>query len=160
MVPTVWEEGVEREVCTLNLSLHDLVPHPRRVEIDFAGQRVVAEVEQAAGPQADMRARENGAKVVLEQQPIKGAILLTAKRLDADLYRLCIQIENTTPGTGRSPVCTMLFCCTLPPPPTRFYRWSMARSSHYLIRPQHCFLRPRPVAIFLHGRAGGRRGGE
>ncbi len=100
VVPTVWEEGVEREVCALNLSLHDLVAHPRRVEIDFAGQRVVAEVEQAAGPQADMRARENGAKVVLEQQPIKGAILLTAKRLDADLYRLCIQIENTTPGTG------------------------------------------------------------
>lgn len=77
-VPTVWEEGVEREVSVLNLALHDLIAQPRRVEIAFAGDQTVERV----------------------QQPIQGAFLLRAQRVDNTIFKLSIVIENTTPGTS------------------------------------------------------------
>jgi hypothetical protein len=76
------EEGIEREVSGAGLSLHDLVAHPRTIEITFPGQRIT---EHAT---------------VLEQRPIVGSIQLSAEKVDEGLFKLRVQIENATPDTG------------------------------------------------------------
>jgi hypothetical protein len=85
-VPESWEEGVEREISVLNLSLNELVAHAQRIAIDFPGNRIVEQIEHK--------------EIVREQQPISGAILLSATRLENNIYKLRIQIENSTPETG------------------------------------------------------------
>jgi hydrogenase maturation protease len=93
-IPDAWEEGVEREVCVQNISLRELVAHPRLVEIAFPGRRLVEQ---------DIRQNEVhglAAEIVREQQPITGAIVLTAEHIETKLFKLRIQIENRTPETG------------------------------------------------------------
>lgn len=84
-----WEEGVEREVNALDLSLRDLVAHPRLVEIEFRGGRME---EDPADAQA--------ATIVREQQSLVGVVVIAAEPVSTDLFKLSVQIENRTPGTG------------------------------------------------------------
>ncbi len=63
-----WEEGVEREVNILNLSLSDLLDHPRIVEIEFPGRRIEEDPI------------DTSAAVVREQQALVGAALIAAER--------------------------------------------------------------------------------
>jgi hypothetical protein len=83
-----WEEGVEREVIAENLSLHDLISSPRHVPISFPAARMVE-------PSTDGSATE----IVREQQAISGMVIISAKPVDANLFKLNIQISNTTPKT-------------------------------------------------------------
>jgi hydrogenase maturation protease len=76
------EEGIEREVLLTDLSLKTLSREPSIVKIAFPGQRIVD------GP------------VERVQRPIEGIVRLFAERVDAGLYKLCVQIENTTPETA------------------------------------------------------------
>jgi hypothetical protein len=84
-----WEEGIEREVSALNLSLGDLVAQPRLVQIDIPGGRMV---DDASG--------DGVATTVREQQPLVGIVRIDAESVGENLYRLCIQVENRTPSTG------------------------------------------------------------
>jgi hypothetical protein len=84
-----WEEGVEREVSILNLSLHDLLISPRRVEIDFPGGRMVEYMVDGST-----------AEIVREQRPVMGTVIITAEQGGSNLFKVCVQIENTTPETG------------------------------------------------------------
>jgi hypothetical protein len=84
-----WEEGIEREVSALHLPLSDLVDHPRLVEIEFSGGRMV---EEPTG--------ESTATIVREQQPLAGAVITTAEPVSACLFKLSVHIENRTPQTG------------------------------------------------------------
>jgi hypothetical protein len=68
------EEAMERELAITNLALEEL-ERPWQVPIDFPG---------TAGDET-------------EQLPIQGAITLLTTTLDANLFRLSVQIENTTP---------------------------------------------------------------
>ena len=43
LVNEPWEEGMEREVRSLNLSLSDLLKQPRLLEIEFPGERMMEE---------------------------------------------------------------------------------------------------------------------
>jgi hydrogenase maturation protease len=79
-----WEKGVEREIAALDLSLHDLLRHPQRREIDFPGTSLQDE------PDGQVR----------EQHTIQGTVCVTIEALEKDLFKLCIQIENTTPDTA------------------------------------------------------------
>ncbi len=88
--PDSWEEGVEREVALANISLRELVAQPRDVEIAFPAARMVEQ-----GKHYGMEA-----EIVREQQSIMGCIVLSATSLSANLFKLRIQIENWTPGTG------------------------------------------------------------
>ena len=81
------QEGMEREVSALNLSLSDLLAHPRRVAIAFPAARVVEYPGSAA-------------EIIREQQALAGAFILAAERLDANHFKLSVEIENTTPETG------------------------------------------------------------
>lgn len=83
------EEGVEREVTALHLSLAELVQRPRLLEIEFPAEHW----------QED--ARDNATiTVVRGQQPLLGVALLTAEMIDTQLFKLSVHIENRTPGTA------------------------------------------------------------
>ena len=83
------EEGVEREISVQALSLDDLVAHPRHVTIAFPGERMV-----------EYPTDGSAAEIVREQQSIAGADIIAATPVDSSLFKLSVQIENTTPETG------------------------------------------------------------
>ncbi len=76
------EEGIEREISMTGVALHDLLDHPRVVEITFPAQHITEDM------------------VVREQYPISGTVRLSAERVDDTGCKLCVRIENTTPETG------------------------------------------------------------
>ncbi len=84
-----WEEGSEREVSVLNLPLSSLLDQPQLVEIEFPGER---RAEESTG--------DSAAKIIREQQPLTGAVIIDAESVGTDLYRISVHIENRTPGTG------------------------------------------------------------
>ncbi len=88
------QEGVEREVSALNLTLHELIAGPRLVEINFPGERLVEEKDEL------QRASTTIGQVVREQQSIVGAAILAAKPVGDNIYQLSVHIENRTPETG------------------------------------------------------------
>ena len=88
------QEGVEREVSALNLSLRELIAQPRVVEIDFPGERLVEETSAAQGASAFT------GQVVREQQPVRGAMSIAAEPVGENIFKLSVRIENRTPGTG------------------------------------------------------------
>ena len=82
------QEGVEREVSASDLSMSDLLAHPRRLAIEFPASRVVENTGAAAATE-----------IILEQQAISGAFLIAAEQLNSSTFKLTVEIENTTPGT-------------------------------------------------------------
>jgi hypothetical protein len=98
-----WEEGMEREVYVPALSLGALVAHSQRVEIAFAGGTLYSPAPASARALAEQDERA--------QWPVAGAIVVAAEPVPAEhtpggdgirtnLFKLIVQIENTTPGTG------------------------------------------------------------
>ena len=83
------QEGVEREVSVMGLSLRNLLAHPWRVTIEFPASRTVEYPANAAATE-----------IIREQQALSGAFILAAEQVDTDLFKLSIEIENTTPETG------------------------------------------------------------
>ena len=118
-----WEEGIEREVSAVNLSLRDLLDHPQVLEIAFPSERMVEEpTGKATTP------------TVREQQSLAGTVTIAAERIQktehdavgADvsrppvsssrrsergrdtsaptasdkIYRVSVHIENVTTETG------------------------------------------------------------
>ncbi|GAC1556918.1 MAG: hypothetical protein NVS2B2_13590 [Ktedonobacteraceae bacterium] len=86
------QEGIEREVSVLDVSLRDLLSHARRIIIEFPSVHMVEYPTQTGNPE-----------VIREQQALAGAFVLTAETVDTNLFRLSIEIENTTPGTSVVP---------------------------------------------------------
>jgi len=83
------QEGIEREVSVSSLSLTDLLAHPRRITIEFPAAHVV-----------EYATNETATKIIREQQAIAGAVILTAELVNTNLFKLSVEIENTTPETG------------------------------------------------------------
>jgi len=83
------QEGMEREVSALDLSLRDLLSHPRRMAIEFPAVHMVEH-------SADGSATE----IMREQQAISGAFILAAEQVGTNIFKLSIEIENTTPATN------------------------------------------------------------
>ena len=83
------QEGMEREVSALDLPLSNLLAHPRRVAIEFPAARVV-----------EYPANEAATEIIREQQAVAGAFILAAEQVDTNLFKLSVEIENTTPETG------------------------------------------------------------
>ncbi len=84
-----FEEGIEREISIVDCSLRDLITGDRVIEIDFPGQRLVEDTIDAAS-----------STIVREQLPVSGTIVLSAKAVDKDLFKLRVHIENRTPETS------------------------------------------------------------
>ncbi|MEO6892408.1 MAG: hypothetical protein ABI456_22180 [Ktedonobacteraceae bacterium] len=89
------QEGVEREVSILDLSLSELVARPRVVEMAFPGGRIVDDADALPGSSPPLTTRS-----VLEQQPLMGAVILAAEPVGEHLFKLSVHIENRTPDTG------------------------------------------------------------
>ena len=85
-----WQEGMEREVNALNLSLGDLLAGPVVVEIAFAGGRMVEQAQD--NPQA---------QIVREQQALTGTATITAERVGEDCFSNC---ALPSPTQRREPV--------------------------------------------------------
>ncbi len=83
-----WEEAREREVSVSNLSPGELVAHPCTVEITFPGEHMVEEA--ITDIQALMRVHK----------PLRGAVIIAAEQIGEETFKISVQIENTTPGTG------------------------------------------------------------
>ena len=89
------QEGMEREVNALDLSLSELLAHPHIVEIDFPGGRVME--DEGAVNRAYAK---SAGRVVREQQPVWGAVTIAAEPLSKSLFKISVHIENRTPETG------------------------------------------------------------
>ncbi|HJT57463.1 MAG TPA: hypothetical protein VJ761_13265 [Ktedonobacteraceae bacterium] len=83
------QEGMEREVSVLGLALSEVLAHPRHVPIEFQASHMV-----------DYPANTPGTEFMREQQAVVGAFVITAEQLDTHLFKLIVEIENTTPETG------------------------------------------------------------
>ncbi len=91
-VSETWEEGVEREIKVVALALDDLIERPRRIPISFAG----GTLDSLPSSRSAQR----------EQQPIVGTIIIAAEPASAEaknIYRVSVQIENTTTNTATWP---------------------------------------------------------
>jgi hypothetical protein len=86
------EEGVERELTSLNLTLNELVDHAYTIDFAFPGKCVVEIADEPPGT--------SPAKITLKQHPLEGTVSIAAKGMDTDLFKLTVRIENKTPGTG------------------------------------------------------------
>jgi hydrogenase maturation protease len=92
------QEGQEREVTALHLSLSELLAHPLRVPIAFPSARIVE--HPTNGPETE---------IIREQQAISGAFIITVERDDTNsglgdrekgIFKVSVEIENTTPETN------------------------------------------------------------
>lgn len=86
------EEGVERAVAALNLTLNELVNRTYTIDFIYPGER---RVEIAGEPSSTSPAR-----IIRKQHLLQGTVNITAKHLDTGLFKLTVRIENRTPGTG------------------------------------------------------------
>ena len=77
-----FEEGIERQISMVNVSLRGLLISPRMIEIDFPAQRLVEDT------------------IAREQRLITGTIRLSAGEVGENLFKLGVQIENVTPETA------------------------------------------------------------
>ena len=87
------QEGMEREVGVENISLRDLLASPQCVTIGFPATRTV-----------EPSIEETGVEIIREQQALSGAFVISAESIHRgstkDVFKLSVEIENTTPGTG------------------------------------------------------------
>jgi hydrogenase maturation protease len=86
------EEGIEREVTALNLTLNELVDHAYTIDFTFPDKSMVdiANESPVTPP----------VKIIRKQHPLEGTVSIAAKRLDTGLFKLTVRIENKTPGTS------------------------------------------------------------
>ncbi len=85
------EEGIEREISVQDLPLSDLEDNPHILDFTFTGERIEERTEALAAAPSDTITRE--------QQSLKGTVIISAKRMDAGLFKLTVRIENRTPET-------------------------------------------------------------
>jgi hydrogenase maturation protease len=81
-----WQEAEEREIDAGEVRLADLIKQPHRTSFDFPRRRRVEPV------------RGDGGKIVAvlvrEQQPLQGAIEISAARVSENLFMLTAQVKN------------------------------------------------------------------
>lgn len=85
-------EGMEREVSVLDLALKDILASPRRIAIEFPAASTVEQSVNEAGVQTT--------QIIREQQALSGAFIISAEQVDTTIFKLRVEIENTTPETS------------------------------------------------------------
>ena len=86
---TAWDEAVEREIALHGLVVDDVARAPQRVQFSFSASRELEPLCAVDGVVVAALVRTGAA--------LEGVIEVAADRLDADLMRLSVRIENTTP---------------------------------------------------------------
>ncbi len=100
-----WDEAVEREVCSPQLSLEQL-REDERVPIEIAGGSEIEELN-------DTRSEPRGA-LIRSWKELRGNLSLCASPLGGDLWRVRARIVNHTPSTpgSRQQALERTFCST------------------------------------------------
>lgn len=80
VLPEGWQEAVERDVCLPPCSLRDLCERQRMQTFAFGAQ--------------------NDAEHELSQEAVEGVVEVFATELGQDLFRISVQVRNTTPLEG------------------------------------------------------------
>ncbi|HYX49991.1 MAG TPA: hypothetical protein VE843_09640, partial [Ktedonobacteraceae bacterium] len=83
------QEGIEREVSTLDIPLIELMDHPKVVEIDSPGGRITNDKDTI-----NRAFTTSAGQIVREQQSIVGAVVLAAEAVGENIFKVSVQIEN------------------------------------------------------------------
>lgn len=86
---TAWDEAIEREIALKDLIVTDLARAPRRAPFSFSASR---ELEPVRAPDGAFVAA-----LVRTGAETEGVIEVAAETIDANLVRLSVRIDNTTP---------------------------------------------------------------
>lgn len=84
-----WQEAVEREINTHDLTLKQLMARPQRVPFSFPAKREVQPLRAATG--------QIEAAIIRQQQAIDGEIEISAEPCEERLFRITIRVLNLTP---------------------------------------------------------------
>jgi hypothetical protein len=84
-----WQEAEEREVALEEVTLAELLSHPRSTSFTFPGGRRLEPVHDREG--------RVGGVLVREQQTIEGAIEVSATAVSEGLFRVTLRVVNRTP---------------------------------------------------------------
>ena len=83
-----WEEGIERDVSVLNITIQSLLNQSRTLEIEFPGESI------SEGSRDDTLAA-----TIREQKPLSGIMRIDAEAVGPSLFKIGVYLENRTPGT-------------------------------------------------------------
>jgi hypothetical protein len=86
---TTWQEAVEREIGNLELDLTGLVARPYRRAFAFPARRDMEPLREPGGAVVGVLARR--------QEPVEGAIEVSATLAGSGLFKVTVRIRNTTP---------------------------------------------------------------
>lgn len=81
-----WQEAVEREIALDALTLQELAAGPRRWEFHFPSQRTHEALRSPGGDVVGL--------ILREQEPIEGAIDLSADQIETGLWRITVRVVN------------------------------------------------------------------
>jgi len=84
-----WEEGIEREVSVLSLSITSLLKQPQLLQLEFPAERLAEESTD-----------DSAVTTIREQRQLAGTVIISAESVGTDVFKMRIHIENRTPGTG------------------------------------------------------------
>ena len=84
-----WQEAIERDVSAPEINLTELAAEPRRMAFAFPPKREVEPLRDAAGKTVGV--------VVRKQEPVEGAIELSAERVMNNLFKVSVRILNLSP---------------------------------------------------------------
>ena len=84
-----WQEAVEREVLLDDLALAQLTAGRMQQTFHYSGSHEVEPIRDAAGNVAGL--------TIYDQQAIEGQCEISAERVEGDLYRLTLRVQNTSP---------------------------------------------------------------
>ena len=83
-----WEEGIEREIDVLNLSIQSLLNQSRLLEIAFPGESISEESSD-----------DRSATTMREQKQLSGTMSIDAEAVGPNLFKIRAYLENNTTGT-------------------------------------------------------------
>ena len=83
-----WQEVVECEVATPTFTLDELVPKPVKCPFSFPGGEIIEVLRDTGG-------REVG-RIVRRQESVQGSLNISAERLNENLAKLAVVLENLT----------------------------------------------------------------
>lgn len=83
-----WDEALAREVCLESKNLGELAQRPFESGFAFPASRTA---EPLAGPSGLIEGM-----IIRETKTVEGRVRARAERIDADIYKLSVQVQNTT----------------------------------------------------------------
>lgn len=84
-----WQEGVECDVATSSFILDDLLARPVEWPFSFPGGEIVETLRDEGGHEVG--------EIVRRQESVRGALNINAERLNQNLVKLAVIVENLTP---------------------------------------------------------------